>query len=458
MVEKKQLSITFLGAASTVTGSKYLITYGKKNILIDCGLFQGLKNLRLKNWQNLPLDVSQLDAVILTHAHIDHSGYLPLLVKQGYQGPVYCTLGTKKLCEILLPDAAHLQEEEARYLNKHRLSKHHPALPLYNLHEALKSLDLIKVADWDEKITLDKEISFVMKPMSHILGAARVELTIAGRVIVFSGDIGRDNDPLLSPKSPLTHADYLLVESTYGDRDHLTMKVEDQLEAIIKRTLQRGGSVIIPTFAVGRAQMLLYYIHQLRLQGRIPPCPIYLNSPMAVEATHIHESLGSELKRPLKNMEKICNMVQCIVDPADSKKLNEDDTPAIILSSSGMMTGGRILHIINRKGQDPKNCIVLAGFQSPGTRGEALAHGKKEIRIFGQYVPINAEVICLENISAHADRGEIITWLQTLKNKPKKVFVVHGEAVAADEMRKRIEDTFHWDVVVPTLMEKIDLL
>lgn len=453
------LKLDFFGAASTVTGSKFLLTINEKKILIDCGLFQGLKNLRLKNWKKLPFEASELDAVLLTHAHIDHSGCLPLLVKEGYTGPIYTTHATASLSKIMLPDAAYIQEEEAKYLNKHGATKHKPALPLYTVEEANKTLNQYKTLDWEKAHEILEDIHVKFFPVSHLLGAAAIQIQVLGKTITFSGDLGRDDNPLLLPKHYIRETDILLIESTYGDRLHDKQSAQEQLGKIINTTTQRGGCTIIPTFAVGRAQDILYHIYQLKKAGAIPNIPVYLNSPMATEATQTYASHAQELKIGFDDIKKIFSPVHYVRSREESERLNNLSEPSIIISSSGMLTGGRILHLIRAKGSDSRNSIVLVGYQAPGTRGEALSRGKKFLKIHGQEVSIDAEVHQMHQLSAHADYEDLLDWVAGFdKRPPQKIFIVHGEPVACDEFRQHIEKRFGIEAIIPELNDSFDLL
>lgn len=452
------MELTFLGATGTVTGSKYLVKSGSKRILIDCGLFQGLKQLRLKNWEKLPVNPRQIDAVVLTHAHIDHSGYLPLLVKNGFTGRVYCTEATRDLCEILLPDSAHLQEEEAEYANRSGFSKHHPALPLYTRDDALKALGLLTAVDFEQDVYLDDGLTLRFSPNGHILGSAFVRIHNEKTSVLFSGDIGRPNDILMNPPAQIKTADYLLLESTYGNRRHEADDPQIKLAAIINKTVKRKGVVLIPVFAVGRAQELLYYIHLLKSSGAIAQdIPVYLNSPMAVDATEIfmhhrgEHRLSPEQCRALSRTAHMVNSVE------ESKALNETKGPMIILSASGMASGGRVVHHLKAFAPKPNNTILFVGFQAAGTRGAAMLDGAESIKIHGEYVPVKAEVQFVSNLSAHADYAEILDWLGGFEAPPKRTFIVHGEPVAADAMRHHIEEKLHWRVKVPDYLETVIL-
>lgn len=452
------MQLQFLGATGTVTGSKYLLQGRTKNILIDCGLFQGFKQLRLRNWHALPFSPKDIDVVVLTHAHIDHSGYLPLLVKQGFKGPVYCTSGTKELCEILLLDSAKLQEEEAAYNNRHSLSKHKPALPLYTREDAERSLEHLHVIETFKEQSLGAALRLQLLPAGHILGAAMAYITEDDTSILFSGDLGRPNDMIMSAPAMVKNADYLVVESTYGNRTHAPADPLDKLDAVINRTIQRGGKVVIPTFAVGRAQTLLYCIHLLKKQQRIPAdLPVFLNSPMAEEATAIFDNHQGEYRLTPEQTEAMCRTARIVTSIEESKSLNTRKGPMIILAGSGMATGGRVVHHLKEVAPDARNTILFSGFQAGGTRGAAMLEGAREIKIHGEYVPVRAEVAIIDNLSAHADAAEIIAWLKHFESPPKQTFIVHGEPVAADAMRMRIEEQLGWEVYVPDYLEKVTL-
>jgi metallo-beta-lactamase family protein len=443
------VQLSFYGAAGTVTGSKYMLRIDDRNILVDCGLFQGLKNLRLRNWETPPFDVKSIDAVVLTHAHIDHSGYLPVLMKHGYQGPVYCTPATAALCGILLPDSGHLQEEEANYLTRHKYSRHDPALPLYTEKEAEESLKLLKPVPFDTPIDLGSGVRFHYTHAGHILGSAWVSFLQNGFRLVFSGDVGRPNDPIMKPPVPVEHADVLVCESTYGDRRHPDSDPRDEMAAVITRTVRRGGTVVIPAFAVGRTQSLLHIISELSKAGAIPRVPVYLNSPMAIDATHIYCEHAGEHRLDERGCGEMFHIAEFIKSEEASRALNTTGGPAVIIAGSGMATGGRVVHHLRTLLPDPKNTVLLAGFQAPGTRGEALQNGAEDVKIFGQYVPVRAEVVELTSMSAHADYMEMIEWLRQVKVKPKRVFITHGEPSAADAFRKHLDRHLGWHSEIP---------
>jgi metallo-beta-lactamase family protein len=451
------MKLTFLGATGTVTGSKYLLEVGGKRILIDCGLFQGLKQLRLKNREKLSIDPANVDAVILSHAHIDHTGYLPLFVRNGFAGKVYCSYGTRDLCEILLPDSAHLQEEEARFANKYGFSKHSPALPLYTKDDAVKALKLFSPVDFEKDIDLGSGVIVRLSPNGHILGSAFVRIHDTKTSILFSGDIGRPNDVLMKPPTQIKQADYLVVESTYGDRVHDKADPKIKLAAAINRTISRGGKVIIPVFAVGRAQELLYYIHLLKAKGSVPDVPVYLNSPMAIDATEIFNRHRGEHRLSASECEAMFHTAHMVNTVEQSKALNENRHPMIILAASGMATGGRVVHHLKAFAPNPNNTILFAGFQAAGTRGAAMVNGADSIKIHGEYIPVNAEVAMISNLSAHGDYLEILDWMRGFESAPKQVFITHGEPIAADAMRHRIEETLHWNTCLPDYLQTVEL-
>jgi metallo-beta-lactamase family protein len=452
------MQITFLGATGTVTGSKYLITAGGKRVLVDCGLFQGLKQLRLRNWERLPIDPRSVDAVVLTHAHIDHSGYLPLFVKSGFRGKVYCSSATKDLCEILLPDSGHLHEEEAELANRRGFSKHSPALPLYTEDDAKRCLSQFSPIAFDQDVDLGGGLGLRLARAGHILGASLVELKNAGLRVLFSGDLGRPHDPVMPAPAAIRQADYLVVESTYGDRRHDPSDPADKLAAIINRTIERGGVVIVPTFAVGRAQELLYYLHLLKVKRAIPDVPVYLNSPMAVDATRIFHDHPSEHRLSRDQCDAMCRTAKIVNSVEESERLNTAAGPMIILAASGMATGGRVVHHLKAFAPDPKNTILFAGFQAAGTRGAAMLNGAESVKIHGEYVPVRAEVRILSNLSAHADYAEILEWLDNFRASPRQTFITHGEPTAADALRHRIEERKRWRCRVPDYREQVDLV
>ncbi|HEV2614833.1 MAG TPA: MBL fold metallo-hydrolase [Gammaproteobacteria bacterium] len=451
------MQIMFLGAAGCVTGSKYLLSLGNKKVLVDCGLFQGSKELRLRNWAKFPIDPSEISAVLLTHAHIDHTGYVPLLVKNGFKGSVYCTPGTRDLCEILLRDSAKLQEEEAELANKYQSSKHKPALPLYTLDDAEKALKQFKVIDFNKTSTLFEGAQFSFLRAGHIIGASFIKLFYENKSLLFSGDIGRFHDPIMREPVKVDGADYLILESTYGDRPHTSGDPQAQLAEVINKTIKRGGSVIIPAFAVGRSQSMLYYLYQLKVAHKIPEVPIYLDSPMAINATKLLCDHAESHKLGTDQCHLFCGVANYINKIDDSIALDNVKHPVIIIASSGMATGGRVLNHLKKFMPDAKNTILFTGYQAKGTRGDRIVSGEKEIKIYGETVPVNAEIAVLQNISAHADYPEILDWLSHFTQKPKQTFLVHGEPESAKNFKQKIEEKLHWHCEIPTYLQKITL-
>lgn len=451
------MKLTFLGAAGTVTGSKTLFQHKKDRFLIDCGLFQGYKNLRQLNWIAFPFDPSALNAVVLTHAHIDHSGALPLLMKNGFKGPIYATPSTIELCHILLPDSAQLQEEEAHFANKHHTSKHTPAMPLYTVQDVRRTLKQLKPLAFNKSLSLSDEVSVRLRPAGHILGASSAEFTASGRTILFSGDLGRPDDRIMHPPAPIEKADCIVVESTYGDRLHPHNAPDEELALIINRTIARGGSVVLPSFAVGRAQALLYAIWQLKQRHAIPDLPVFLDSPMAINLTEIYHRHRVEHRLSDQECDGMFNVAKMVRTVEDSRALNDIRYPSIIISASGMATGGRVLHHLRRMAPDRRNSVVFAGYQAAGTRGARMVAGEKTVRIFGEEVQINAEIHSIEGMSAHADAQQVVDWLKTAPHKPRQVFLTHGEPGPADLMRQRIEKSLGWSAFAPLLGQQLEV-
>ncbi len=445
-----ELKLTFLGGAGTVTGSKFLLEYQSKRILIDCGLFQGFKELRLRNWDRLPIPPASLTAIVLTHAHLDHSGYLPLAVKNGFRGPVFCTAATKDLCGVLLPDSGHLQEQDAQFANRRGYSKHRPALPLYTEDDASRALDFLHAVPFDQAMSLPGGASLRFLRAGHILGAATVLLEWGGRTIAFSGDIGRYNDPLMPDPVTPREADYLLIESTYGDRSHERDDPEDLLAQIIGETVARGGTVIVPAFAVGRTQSLLYHIARLKAAARLPrSLPVFLDSPMAIDATNIFQRHSADQKLKQDALHALDGDVHYTRSSDDSRVLTANPVPKVIISASGMATGGRVLHHLERYAPDPRNTILFTGFQAGGTWGAAMVAGAERIKMYGAYVPVRAEIHNLSMLSAHADRDELLRWARGFAKPPKATFVIHGEPAAADTFRLKLQEELAWQCTVP---------
>lgn len=445
-----ELSLRSLGAASTVTGSKHLLEAQGNRILVDCGLFQGVKNVRELNWAPLEVDPSSIDAVIVTHAHLDHTGYLPKLVRDGFRGPIVSTDATAAVAEIILRDSAYLQERDAAFLNKHQASKHHPALPLYDGEDARRAIELFDTHLFGREFSLPGPAPAVtFRRAGHILGAATVEIVWHGRRIVFTGDLGRYDDPIMLDPDPVPAADYLVMESTYGDRLHDRADPADALAEVIDATVGRGGTVVIPAFAVGRAQTLLYYLWRLRSAGRLPDIPVYLDSPMAINASDLLGAYRHDHRLQPEIYEGMCAMATYTREAEQSKKISASREPKIIISASGMATGGRILHHLKAFAPDPRNTVMVTGYQVPGTRGAAIAAGQRYVRIYGEWTPINAQVANLEMLSAHADADELVRWASGFNAPPRQVFVVHGEPQSADALRTRLDRELAWQATVP---------
>ncbi len=451
------MEVTFLGGVGTVTGSKYLVDTGERHILVDCGLFQGFKNLRLRNWSPLPILPVDIDDVVLTHAHLDHSGYLPILVRDGYEGRVHCSEATADLCGVLLPDSGHLQEQDADFANRHGFSKHHPALPLYTREDAERSLRRFSPLRFGRDHVLGGDATVRLHRGGHILGAAIVELRVSKRTLIFSGDLGRPDDPVMMPPSKITSADYLVVESTYGDRRHDRTDPLDVLADIIVRTAARGGTILVPAFAVGRAQGLLYLIRELKSAQRIPDLPVFLDSPMAIDASELYCRHHEDHRLDETQCRLACSVAKYLRRPEESKSLNQNHVPSIIVSASGMLTGGRVLHHLKRLAPDPRNTILITGYQAGGTRGAALLAGTETVKVHGARIPVQAEVCNLATLSAHADADEILDWLRGFHRPPVTTFVTHGEPAAADALRQRIEQELGWSCVVPDYRDSISL-
>ena len=443
------MKITFLGAADTVTGSKHLVDAAGARVLLDCGLFQGFKLLRERNWAAPAVLPSSIDAVVLSHAHLDHSGWLPALVKHGFKGPVYASAATRDLAEVLLLDSAHLQEEDARRANRGGWSRHKPALPLYDVSEAKSAIAKMIAVPAGRSVRIgDASLGFT--PVGHLLGANALSLGAGGRTLVFSGDLGRADDLLMPAPRRITHADVLLIESTYGNRLHPTEDVQARLGAIVRATTHRGGSVLLPSFAVGRAQALLLVLQRLKAAGEIPTeLPIFLDSPMATAATALYQRYHKLLRIKAREAAGLTEGVSVIATPEESQRLTRSRWPKVVISAAGMATGGRVLHHLKAMAPNPRNAIVFPGFQVGGTRGANLIAGAKEVKIHGEFIAVKAEVSHLEGFSGHADANELMDWLRALDAPPEKTFVVHGEPAAADALRLRIKSELGWPVAVP---------
>jgi metallo-beta-lactamase family protein len=462
-------TLQFLGAAETVTGSKYVVEVHGSRVLIDCGLFQGLKELRSRNWEPLPVNPASITWALLTHAHIDHSGYLPRLVRDGFTGPVYATTATADLLKILLPDSARLQEEDAEYANRKGFAAHRPALPLYTERDATAALKQVHGVQYEQEVRLNKFITARFVHAGHILGSSFIEVQIAEPnreqlKVVFSGDLGRYDEPILNDPGPENDADYLLVESTYGNRVHERADPKVRLAEIINATAKRGGKLIIPAFAVGRTQLLVYYIRELEDEGRIPVLPVAVDSPMGSEATRLylrhHEDHDFDMQR-VENLQKnplATRNFSLVQGRNGSKALNSVQGPAIIISASGMATGGRVLHHLAQWLPDPASAVIFVGYQAVGTRGRRMQDGERQVRIHGEMVPVNAHVESMGSLSAHADSDELMRWLRGFKRPPRKTFVVHGELDSAGALRDRIASELGWQAVVPQYKEIVELV
>jgi metallo-beta-lactamase family protein len=457
MPQTGSLELTFLGAAATVTGSRYLLRPPSgPPLLLDCGLFQGLKSLRLRNWEPFQIAPRDLPAIVLTHAHLDHSGYLPVLVRHGFRGPIYATPATCDLCALLLPDSGHLQEEDAEFANRHGTSRHRPAMPLYTQAEAERTLEqLVPVPFHEERRAGDATFRFAHA--GHIPGAGSVTVTVAGKTILFSGDLGRLEDPLLPSPEPPPAADYLVVESTYGDRLHPASDPQDALGEAVRRTVSRGGVVVIPAFAVGRAQALLYHLHTLMARGEVPRVPVFIDSPMAADATRVLQNHPGEHKLTPREWAEVGRTATITRSVEESKAIDKRTGPMVIISASGMATGGRVLFHLERFAPDHRNTVLLVGHQAVGTRGDQLLHGERRLKIHGKLVEVRAEVVSLGGLSAHADADEILTWLKGFARPPARTFITHGEPRASDALRRRIQDELGWSAHAPEHLESVRL-
>jgi metallo-beta-lactamase family protein len=480
-------SITFLGAAQTVTGSKYILDTGAAKVLIDAGLFQGLKELRERNWQNLPIPAKEIDAIVLTHAHLDHCGYLPRLVSQGFRGRVFCTAGTKDLCRLVLPDSGRIQEEDAANANKHRYSRHEIALPLYTEADALNAVSLLQPVGYDRPMPVADGIEVDFINAGHLLGSAYARVRAGGKTILFGGDLGRFGRPVLPDPTMVEEADYLLVESTYGNRVHDPDDDGEKLAALIRETAARGGKMIVPAFAIGRVEELLYWIKRLEEEKRVPILPVFVDSPMAIDAlaryTERLQELDPELqpeqvdevaphgpaaheprdrrRQQARQERDVCafctQRFRTIGSAQESKELTASKMPSIVISASGMATGGRVLHHLKAALPDARNSVVFAGYQAEGTRGRRLVDGERAVKIHGQMIPVNASIAKVDSMSAHADSNEILRWLKGFKAPPRRTFLVHGEPPAMQPLQARVSSELGWAVHSPTWLEKVDL-
>ncbi len=462
-----EVSIKFLGAARSVTGSKHLLTIDSKKILVDCGMFQGKKELRLRNWDKLPIDPREIDLVVITHAHIDHTGYLPRLVKDGFSGKIICTAATEDLMQIMLLDAAKLQEEEALFALKQGYSKHNKPEPLFDTDDAKLVMQLVESHPFKTEVKLFPDVSITLYNAGHILGAAIVEMKLKGNTqqkkIVFSGDLGRYNDPIMYDPEVMSQAEILLTESTYGDRLNPMADVDGQLTKIVNEVYGNNGVLVIPAFAVGRSQLLIYYFHKLMEGKRIPLLPIFLDSPMAISVTSLYEKYAGLHKiKATKERNELVSIfdssnIHFCNSRESSKALNEMKKPGIIISASGMATGGRVLHHLYQRLPNKQDTVLLAGYQAEGSRGRNILEGDKSIKIFGEEIPVHCQVREVHGLSAHADQSELIRWLSNFKNPPKTTFIVHGEEASANTFSQTIQQKLGWNTVIPEYLQTVNL-
>lgn len=450
-------TLTFLGAAGTVTGSRFLVESTNGRILIDAGLYQGLKELRKRNWDELPVDAASIHAVVVTHAHLDHTGYLPKLVKDGFRGRIICTHETALLAAIILRDSAHLQQEDAAYANKAGFSKHRPALPLYDDGDVDKTLPLFAPATYFETVEVAPGLQVTLRPAGHILGSATVLVEADGNRVLFTGDLGRPHHPLLSPPADPPGAAVFVVESTYGDRVHPPPD-ETVLAEAIRRTLKRGGTVLIPAFAVDRTELVLLELRRLREEGKIPRVPIFVDSPMALAALDVYRHSSEVVRLDDKRGDRFDpGDLRAVRDAVESETLNRSPYPCIIISASGMASGGRVVHHLKNQLPDPRNSVILTGYQAEGTRGRQLLEGARQVKMHGRYVPVHAEIVQITDFSVHADGDEIMAWLRRAPTAPRTVFVVHGEPNSSRALANRIADELGWCAVVPRYAERVRL-
>lgn len=458
------MKLQFLGGAGTVTGSKTLVeiqSNGKdRSILVDCGLFQGLKALRLQNWNSLPLNPRTLDAVILTHAHLDHSGYLPLLVKNGFKGPIYCTTPTRDLVALVLRDAAHLQEEDASYANRKKFSKHDPARPLFSVQDAERAISMLEAIREEEDFSPCRGLEARLRPNGHILGSCVVRLQTDSESVTFSGDLGRQKPLLYGAPRALEETDFLVLESTYGDRDHAGTPEtsSEELLSVVHETWKRGGHLIVPSFAIGRSQEMLHLLAGLKKKVQIPDVPIYLDTPMGRSATEIFAGNPGWHKLMPAQVSELMRVAKIVQSQEESIRIMRDESPKIIVAGSGMAAGGRVLHHLAHCLPDPRNTVLFTGFRAIGTRGRDLIEGAKEIKMHGRFIPVRAEIKMLANLSGHADQSETIAWLRTCPKPVKRVFIQHGEPSASLALSEKIQKELGWNTVIPVQGQIVDFL
>jgi metallo-beta-lactamase family protein len=451
------MKIKFLGGAGTVTGSKTLIESNGVRILIDCGQFQGIKPLRELNWEPLSILPSTIDFVLLTHGHLDHCGWLPRLVNQGFSGKIYCTSPTKDITKLILLDSAKIQEEEANQANKDHYSKHEIAEPLYTVKQAEQVFPLFRVVKTNETVALDAEISAVYTNAGHILGACSIALQVENKTLVFSGDIGRDDDVLLYAPTKPQKADFVFLESTYGNRIHPDTDAKFELETYINTTVAKGGTIIIPSFAVERAQTVMYLLWQLKEEGKIPNIPYIIDTPMGISVLEIFENNRKWHKLPEEEYVAMCKMFRMVSEYQETIAMIYDEQPKVVIAASGMITGGRVLSYLEHYIGLPETTVIIIGYQAEGTRGRKLLEGAKEIKIRGKYFPVAANILEIQGLSAHGDQTDLLNWLSALKGKPQKVFIVHGENQPADELRIKIQEKYGFDCVVPLMGQEFEV-
>ena len=457
------MKLSFFGAAQTVTGSRFLVEFHGQKVLVDCGLFQGPREWKERNWSELAFDPSSVDCVVLTHAHIDHTGFLPRFVKLGFRGRILCTPATADLLSLLLPDSGHIQEEDAAFANKKRYSRHDPALPLYTEQDAVQSLKQIQSVDFYKQVSLANDFSFRFLRAGHILGSAMIEMRYGGKICVFTGDLGRPSQFIIKSPDQIQHAEYLVLESTYGNRLHQRVDVQTKLAEIINSTVSHGGTVLVPAFAIGRTQELLFLLRQLSEKRLIPKLPIYVDSPMALDAMAAYTRYSTDSSTELKALRQRdetpfdWEMVRSLRSVQESMSLNDVMKPCIIISASGMASAGRILHHLKRRISDHRNTVLFIGFQAEGTKGRLLVDGIREIRIHSKQYKVEAKIEYMDALSCHADYEEILDWLQSFQRPPQKVFLVHGEATASATLAEKIQKHYGWNVHVAKYLQTIDL-
>lgn len=454
----KSVKIHFLGAAGTVTGSKFLLETPTLNLLIDAGMFQGLKDLRMRNWEDIAFDASKIDFILLTHGHLDHTGYLPRLVKQGFTGQIMSTAPSLAITEIILRDSAKIHEEEAEKANKENYTKHHPAKPFYSLREAEKTLQFFRSVDKDVWITLGEDITCRFRFNGHIIGATFIEIDLFGKRFVFSGDIGRPNDPLLAPPEKPRWADYLFLESTYGNKLHPKEGVSEKLIELVKKTIHERGTLIIPSFAVERLQLLMYLLWKLYQENRIPNISIFIDSPMGNNVLSVFRQFPDWHKLSSSEFQNMNRRMEIITSYRETWETIDNPMPKIVIAGSGMVSGGRVLTYLKQLIDKPTTTILMVGYQAEGTRGRQLLEGAHEIRLFGKYIPVKAEVHHMESLSAHADQQEILDWINNIRNIPEEVFLIHGEPNSLDALRVKLESTLDWKPKIPRLNQVIEIL